>query len=64
MDPPSSNETIQVGEKDLADLMELLDGYKTMLLAHEKRIGTIEALLAQTIAAPRKMPQDHRRKRT
>lgn len=57
-----SSDTVQVGEKDIAELMELLDGYKTMLLSHEKRLGIIEDLLTQAIAAPRKQPQDHRRK--
>lgn len=48
---------VQVREKDLTELMELLDGYKTMLLGHERRIGIIEQVLID--ALPKKTPQDH-----
>lgn len=42
------SETIQVAKKDMDELLELLDGYKNMLLAHERRIGIIEKVLVDS----------------
>jgi hypothetical protein len=55
----ADEERVQVGKKDMDELLELLDGYKTMLLAHERRIGIIEKVLVDAA----NMPPPNRRQR-
>lgn len=56
-------ETVQVSKKDMDELMELLGGYKTMLLGHERRLGIIEKVLIEA-AKPDRPNQDLTRRRT
>lgn len=53
-------ETVQVGKKDMDELLELLGGYKEMLLGHERRIGIIEKVLLEAAFVP--PPNRHQRR--
>lgn len=63
LDKQGTEEKIQVGKKDMDELMELLDGYRTMLLGHERRIGVIEKVLVDAAQAPPPNREQRRRAR-
>ena len=53
----------EISEDEEKSLAELLEGYQSMLLSHEKRIGVIETLLVEAAKPALGQPQDHKKKR-
>lgn len=56
-----AEERVQVAKKDMDELLELLGGYKEMLLNHERRLGIIEKVLVEAASMP---PPNRRQRRS
>lgn len=55
-------DTVQVAKQDMDELLELLGGYKTMLLEHERRLGIVETVLVEAMQSPSNREQRRKRR--